>query len=126
MSQILIIEDERAILSLLQRIVTHMGHTALAASNGTAAVALLEEIEPDLVVSDLKMPGTPSGIDLIRAIREKFAKLPIIVISGYASRDFMSKWPELGIDEFLPKPFDMYAIRNVIERVLHRTPVAGG
>ena len=118
MAKILIIEDEHAILNLLERIVLHMGHSPVVASDGFVALKLLEKMTPDMIVSDLKMPGTPSGIDLIRTLRSRCPRIPIVVISGYASRDFMAKWPELGIDEFLPKPFDMTSIRNVIERAL--------
>jgi DNA-binding NtrC family response regulator len=121
MARILIIEDEQAILSLLRRIVMHMGHVAITASNGPEALALLGTADPNLIISDLRMPGQPSGIDLIRNLRQRCPRLPIIVISGYVSRDSMAKWPELGIDDFLAKPFDMDAIRDVVERALLRT-----
>lgn len=127
MARVLIIEDEKAILNLLKRIVSHMDHTAHVAPSGPDALALLARTEVDLIISDLRMPGTPSGVDLIRELRTRFPALPIIVVSGYVSRDFMAKWPELGVDEFLPKPFDMETIRATIERVLQRattTPAA--
>ena len=120
MARVLIIEDEKAILNLLKRIVSHMGHTAHIAPSGPDALALLAKTEVDLIVSDLRMPGTPSGVDLIRELRTRFPRLPIIVVSGYVSRDFMAKWPELGVDDFLPKPFDMDTIRTTIEKVLQR------
>lgn len=123
MARILIIEDERAILNLLQRIAGHMGHEAVAARNGPEALAVADTVVPDLVISDLRMPGTPSGIDLLRALRGRWPRVPLLVISGYASRDLVAKWPELGIDEFLPKPFDMDSIRENIARLLQRAEV---
>lgn len=120
MARILIIEDEQAILNLLGRIVSYMGHEALIAPNGERALELLTTQEVDLIVSDLRMPGTPSGVELIRELRTRHPATPVIVISGYVSRDFMSNWPDLGVEEFLPKPFNMEAIRTTIERVLNR------
>lgn len=123
MARILIIEDEQAVLSLLRRIVGHMGHVPVVSSNGPEALSKLEQADPDLILSDLRMPGAPSGVELIRSLRARCPKLPIIVISGYTSRDFLSRWPELGVDDFLPKPFDMAKIRDVITRALVRASV---
>lgn len=120
MAKVLVIEDERAISSLLQRIVGHMRHEAIVARNGPEALAIADTVHPDLIISDLRMPGVPSGIDLLRALRVRWPRVPLLVISGYASRDLVSKWPEIGIDEFLPKPFDMDAIREIIARLLVR------
>ncbi len=121
MSKILIIEDERAILVLLNRIVTHMGHSAVTTTNGTEALEELEASDPQLVVSDLKMPGTPSGLDLIRELHKRKPAVPILVISGYASSELMSRWPDLGINQFVPKPFRMDTIRDAIIRALNGT-----
>lgn len=120
MARVLIIEDEAAILNLLKRIVSYMDHEAHIAPSGPDALTFLAGHEVDLIISDLRMPGAPSGVELIRELRNRFPRLPIIVISGYVSRDFMAKWPELGVDEFLPKPFNMDAIRTTIDRALAR------
>ena len=95
-----------------------MHHEAVIARNGPEALAIADTVKPDLIISDLRMPGVPSGIDLLRALRMRWPRVPLLVISGYASRDLMAKWPEIGIDEFLPKPFDMDAIREIITRLL--------
>lgn len=120
MARILIIEDERAILTLLHRIATHMGHSTATASNGAEALEQFDTFDPQLIISDLKMPGTPSGVDLIRALHKRNPQVPILVISGYASREFMTRWPDLGIDEFVPKPFRMDTIRDAICRLLDK------
>ena len=126
MARVLIIEDEQAILNLLRRIITHIGHEALTSSNGSEALAMLASFDPHLIISDLRMPGKPSGIDLIRELRNRLPRLPIIVISGYASNNMLAAWPELGIDEFLPKPFDMDAIRDAVGRALQRVSQPAG
>jgi len=74
----------------------------------------------DAIVTDMHMPGKPSGIQLVKILRQRWPTAGLIVMSGYSSSEFMAKWPDLGIDEFIAKPFDMVAIRHLIKRVLSK------
>lgn len=118
MARILIIEDEAAILKLLGRIVRHLGHEPIAAGNGPTALALAE-VEPDMIITDLFMPGKPSGMELVHALRQRWPTVPMGVISGYVSNELVGNWDDHGVDAFLAKPFDMHEIQGIIDRMLN-------
>ena len=119
MARVLIIEDEPAILKLLGRIVCHMGHEPIPAANGPAALKL-SDANPDLMISDLFMPGKPSGMEFIQALRRQWPETPLVVISGYVSTEIVGNWADHGVDDFLAKPIDMRQIQGIIEGMLNQ------
>ena len=69
----------------------------------------------DLIVTDIVMPGEMSGVDLAHAIRQAFANIPVVVISGYPSPQ--NKRP-VGDFQFISKPFNPDTILNVVRKLL--------
>lgn len=118
MARILIIEDEAAILKLLGRIVRFMGHEPVTAANGPIVLALPDPT-PDVIITDLFMPGKPSGMELVHALRLRWPNVPLCVISGYVSNELVGNWSDHGVDAFLAKPFDMHEIQGIITRMLN-------
>jgi CheY-like chemotaxis protein len=121
MARILIIEDEASIMMLLRRIIVGMGHQIVTATEGGAAKQAAER-EPrlDLILTDLSMPGTPTGLDLIRALREAKPDSPIVVVSGYTNGDSIDACRALGVSDFLPKPFELGFVRGFVDGILKR------
>lgn len=122
MARILIIDDEPAIAMLLKRILAGAGHEVLTASDGGAGLALAREQMLDLVLSDLSMPGQPSGMQLIAAVRAAQPNCPVAVVSGYSSQDWIDDCRALGITDFLPKPFEITFVRSFVAGILARKP----
>lgn len=120
MAKILIIEDEAAISTLLRRIIGHMGHEVATAADGSQAQKLAIDESFDLILSDLHIPGSPSGINLLLEIREKKPALPIVVVSGYSTGDLIDQCAEAGIKDFLAKPFEMMSVRSLVDDILKR------
>lgn len=114
MATILIVEDETAIQHLLNRIVSMLGHTAIVAGNGGEAVALAEQRSPDLIITDLSLPGKPNGIELVRALRKLNPDRPLVVTTGYTIGDQMDIVQAEGVRHILGKPFDILAARTLI------------
>jgi len=104
MSRILIVDDETAILETLQILLRREGFTVTATQSGREALELLDEFRPDVVVSDIRMPGV-SGLDLLAAIRERDPDLPVILMTAQASLQSAMQAVNQGAFYYLQKPF---------------------
>ena len=120
MAKILIIEDEPGIVYLLKQIIMGMGHEVRTAMDGTNGYSTATRESLDLILSDLYMPGSPSGMELIRKLRKANPQCPIIVVSGHPSRECVSECEALGVTDFLTKPFEMAFVRSVIDNIFKR------
>lgn len=111
-ASILVVDDEREILSALQRSLVAHGYRVQTATNGADALATIARYHPDLLLLDLLMPGM-SGLEVCRQIRATSA-LPIIILSVKdAERDKVEAL-DLGADDYVAKPFGM---NEVLARV---------
>jgi CheY-like chemotaxis protein len=117
-AKLLLIEDEVGVQEYFKAVVSRMGHELLTANDGPSGVALVESEPADVIMSDLNMPGEPSGMALIRRIRELRPNTPVIVVSGYPTKERLDECKALGIEDFLTKPFEMTFFSSVITRLL--------
>ena len=120
MARILVIDDEPAIRSVVRRVLEGAGHEFLEASDGEAGMRLLAEQRPDLVITDLFMPGQ-DGIVTVRRIRKDFPGVRVIVISGGDSTgrlDLRGGAELLGATASLRKPFAPADLLRVVREVL--------
>ena len=121
MSRILVVDDERDILLLLQETLTGCGHTVTGAVSGAEAMDFLVRQELDLLILDLRMPDF-SGIDLLHWVRERYKGLPVIVCTAYpALKNDFTLW-ESHVAAFVTKPIDM---PNLIAEVSQALGQAG-
>jgi DNA-binding NtrC family response regulator len=105
--RILVVDDEPAILRSLQRYFAKRGHEVHGAPSGAAALVLLDQLEPDLVISDFKMSAM-NGLDLLALVGERFPKARRVLMSGYAD---VGRRP-VDVD-FLAKPCSSDELRRV-------------
>ncbi len=119
-SKILVVEDEPSVAMLLQTTFEARGWTVEIAGDGEAGLAMLKHATPDLALVDKNLPGM-SGVDLVRQIRKENEELGIIMMTGFASADSAQETLNLGVDEYLEKPFsDIFFVAGLVERVLAR------
>lgn len=118
MSKILIVDDDPGVRGYLSRLLSHLGYEVAQAESGRQGLALLQETEMDAVLTDLHLPEEPSGLELVRAIREARPTCPVVVISGYPSADRLEECKALGVVEFLTKPFELSFVKQVLTRIL--------
>lgn len=118
MAKILVVDDERAILDLIEMILKREQFQVAAASDGRSAMALFDSFDPDLVILDLMLPDI-NGHDLCREMTKK-RKVPIIMLT--AKNDVVDKvlGLELGADDYITKPFDTRELTARIKAVLRR------
>lgn len=120
MTRVLIADDEEALRRFLRRYLEGLGYEVRTAADGREAMAAIDELEPDLLITDLHMPGM-DGYELLRALRSAGAAFPIIAVSGggqFDKRLLLASAAALGAVLTLEKPFELEALRALVERAL--------
>lgn len=116
--RILVIDDEVDMLMLLRMIIEdNTGYAVETTNNASEALKMLRETSYHLVVTDLKMPGI-DGLELFREIRQIDPRLPVIIITAYASEASAEEAARLGAANFITKPFRKNSILFAIEKAL--------
>lgn len=118
MHKILLVDDERSILDLLEMVLKREQFQVAKASDGKSAMALFDSFNPDLVLLDLMLPDA-NGHDLCR---EMTKKRKVLIIMLTAKNDIIDKvlGLELGADDYITKPFDTRELIARIKAVLRR------
>ena len=113
----LIVDDEAAIRTTLSRILERAGMVTLEAANGHGALTLLTEtaLGIDIAVVDLAMPGM-NGLELLAAIRQRYPKLPVLLMSGNPGQVTDDSLPLDQYTDFIPKP---YRSQDLLEKISH-------
>ncbi len=119
MSRVLVVDDELSMRELLEIFFLKEGHEVHTAEDGSAGVQRLLEDEYDLVITDLRMPGTHGMVVLERA-RELYPDTPVIVMTAYASTDTAIKAMKMGAHDYFTKPFKLDEVKVVIDKALER------
>lgn len=117
MSYILVIDDDEFMRGLISTLLTKAGHEVLIAKNGEEGLRLLEKREPDLVLTDYKMPGI-SGLDVARKAENMYPCLPVIILTGYGATDLAIKAIQAGAYDYLEKPVRNQELLEVVENGL--------
>jgi DNA-binding NtrC family response regulator len=118
---ILVVDDDDPVRVMLARLLRTQGYTVLQAAQAAEARNLLNVQRPDLVISDIVMPGE-SGIELRRGILERWPELPVVLISGYSAEgpaEFAARTPNTT---FVQKPFAADHFLALVEQILVSEP----
>jgi signal transduction histidine kinase len=115
--KILVIDDEEVVLDSCTQVLGGPACQVLTAGNGADGLRRLEEMTPDLVFLDLKMPGL-SGLEVLERIRARHPLMVVIVITGYATVTSAIEAMKKGAFDFLPKPFTPEELRLIARRGL--------
>ncbi|MBI5394326.1 MAG: hybrid sensor histidine kinase/response regulator [Verrucomicrobia bacterium] len=118
-TRILIIDDEEVVLDSCKMVLGPAGYKLTTASNGTAGLGLVRELQPDLIFVDLKMPGI-SGFEFLERLRAMDPNQVAIVITGYATVNSAVEAMKKGAYDFLPKPFTPDELRLITKRGLEK------
>jgi two-component system response regulator AtoC len=114
--QLLVVDDDRAILMLVGSIAHAAGFDVATTTDGRDAMQLLERRPADLVLLDLRMPGT-TGLDTLRAIRAITPQSRVVLMSGHGTIDSAVEAVKLGATDYLTKPFDLQRLRQLLASV---------
>lgn len=114
---ILIVDDEEEVCQLLTSFLEDLGGERAAAHTVDEAVSLLDSVTPDLIITDLRMPGG-SGFDVLRAARARDVDIVVIIMTGYGSMETAIEAMRLGAFDYVTKPFNLDEVRLTVERGL--------
>ena len=114
--RLLVVDDDRAILTLIGTIALAEGFDVATTVSGEDAMKQLRERPSDLVLVDLRMPGI-TGIDVLRAIREANPRVKVVLMTGFGTIDTAVEAVKLGAMDFITKPFDLPRLRQLLATV---------
>jgi two-component system response regulator HydG len=118
-ARVLVVDDEASARSGLARLLASDGHTVETAENAAVALELAAARSPDVVITDVKMPGM-DGITLLQKLHELDAGLPVIVATAIADLASAVQAMRAGAEDFVAKPIDYDALSLMLERALER------
>ncbi len=113
--KILLVDDEAEFVKTLTERIRIRGLDADFAFSGEAALTMLTDSLPDVMVLDLKMPGM-EGLEVLRLVRRQYPKLPVLILTGHGSERDEVEARRIGAFDYLQKPMD---IDTLIERIRH-------
>jgi len=116
---ILVVDDEERLLKLLRVNLTVDGYDVITATDGSSALAMLEEQEPDLVILDIMMPGL-DGFQTLDLMRQR-SDVPVIMLTARCETETLRDTLGLGADDYVTKPFSMQVLAARIRAKLRRT-----
>ncbi len=105
MSRVLVVDDERNVLSSFERLLAPLGHETLTSTHGARALELAERFEPEVAVIDLRLPDT-DGLTLLGELKRRSPGLPVLVMTAFGTTDVAIEAIKLGAFDYLPKPFE--------------------
>ncbi|MCV2358910.1 nitrogen regulation protein NR(I) [Paucibacter sp. TC2R-5] len=115
MKSIWVVDDDHSIRFVLEKALTREGLPVRCFSNARDLLAALDEDSPQVLVSDIRMPGG-SGLDLLAKVKARLPHLPVIIMTAYSDLDSAVSAFQGGAFEYLPKPFDLAAAVELIRR----------
>jgi two-component system response regulator AtoC len=120
MAQVMLVDDESAVLYMLRELLEERGHSVLSAASGSEAAERLaagELDEADLVLTDFAMPGL-DGMGLLAQLHARLPGLPVTLLTARGSERLAARAIKEGAFDYLPKPFDLDELERVVERAL--------
>src|SRR5512140_1644709 len=120
MAHILIVDDEKPILTSVREVLKDEGYDASTAENGLDGLAKIKEELPDLVLLDVWMPGM-DGLETLTKIQEEHPGLPVIVMSGHGNIDTAVKAVRLGAYDFIEKPLSLDKLSLTVKNALAKS-----
>jgi two-component system response regulator AtoC len=118
MAKILVVDDDPAMVAILSDLLRGARHEVIPASSAERAIGLVKEQQPDLVLSDVEMPdGSPAGLELLAQIKDFNRSIPVVMVTGQATKERAVLALRAGAQDFVEKPFHL-------EELLRRVEVA--
>ena len=118
--EIWIVDDERSIRWVLEKALTQEALRVRSFENGDLMLAALPHANPDIIISDIRMPGI-DGLALLSLVKEEYPEIPVIIMTAHSDLDSAVSSISGGAYEYLPKPFEVDEATALVKRALrHR------
>ena len=109
--KLLIVDDEVEICDFLKSFFEERNYEVKTASSGQAALAVVEQFKPYIVLLDIKMPGV-DGIQVLGSIKKKYPRTKVIMVTALETRDKIEECLRLGADNYITKPLSLEYLEN--------------
>ena len=116
-ARVLIVDDESSVVEVFNEFLASHGYALSLASSGEEAVRMLPALRPEMILTDLNLPGL-SGLDVMRAAKEVDPEVCVVVVTGYASASTAIDALRQGAYDYVTKPFDLDDVSQIVERGL--------
>jgi two-component system chemotaxis response regulator CheY len=118
----LIVDDYSTARRLIKNALQQMGFSCLEAENGEQALTLIQQTALNLVIADVKMPKI-NGLALLKEIRsdDNMKDLPVVLTMMEPFEDLITEAEKLGMNDYLIKPFDVFTLSKVLDKVIKTT-----
>lgn len=120
MNSVWIIDDDRSIRWVLEKSLAREDIDFKSFATADDALQALEVESPQIVVSDIRMPGS-SGLDFLQMLHERHPHIPVIIMTAYSDLESAVSAFQGGAFEYLPKPFDVNHALEIIRRALEQS-----
>ncbi len=115
-TRILVVEDEHDTLELMAEVFLNKGYRVDKASNGIEALRSVKVNEPDIILTDILMPGM-DGMELLRNLAKDYPHIPVIMITAYGTIDNAVEAMKLGAKDYITKPLRFEELTSKVERI---------
>ena len=116
----LVVDDEPAVRELIAGILGKAGHRVVTASSAQEAIRIVEHEDVAVVLTDINMPGSISGLELIDALHARRPSLPIIPVTGSVDEANLQEALDRGAAGFITKPFKAADLRQKVDTAMNR------
>jgi len=113
--RVLLVDDDPGVLGSLTQALTHLGVEPRTAASAEEALASLAENPPDLILSDIRMPGL-DGIELLKLVRARAPSVDVVLMTAFDDMTTVVRSMREGAFDFLVKPIDLDELGNVLRR----------
>lgn len=117
--KVLIVDDEEDIVSLVKEFLTDQNYEIYTFTNANSALAEIKEIQPDLVITDIKMPEM-NGIEFMGHVNKIFPHLPVIVVSGFVTKEVCLDAMSCGVSGVIEKPYEPEKLVGIVQVLVNR------
>lgn len=119
MENVLVIDDEKAILNMFPLFLSFYGYTVLTAENGEQGLEIFREQRPPVVFLDIKMPGM-DGREVLKQIKEIDPETEVIIMTGHGDKELAKEILNLHADDYINKPFQKDSLDEALKRLAKR------
>ena len=113
--RILVVDDEPTVVDVFNEFLAAQGYEVTVVSNGEDAVRMIPSLRPDIILTDINLPGL-SGLEVMRHARAHDPEVAVIVVTGYASAATAIDALRQGAYDYVTKPFDLDEVHQIVER----------
>ena len=120
MAKILVIDDELFYREIIKELLEKEGHKVFSASNAREGLDLVRQVEPDLSLVDIVLPGNMDGLAVLFKLKQIYPEMPVIMLSAYDDKKLILSALRRGAFDYLPKPIAGPELKHTVDQALER------